>query len=150
MKNAVTHCITQTARAQVWQLIINETQKRIRLRCEPTNWKISIETQQHTACNDEFVCACNRKKLFICFVWMGTIKNCYVVLRPATKRPYAVRTQFTSGSRGGAPGAPPPPNGRGPMIFYAQIAQFSLYFSTLASLAIHFKHNFNRNMARTR
>ena len=57
--------------------------------------------------------------------------------------------QGTSGSRGGAPGARPP-NGRGPMIFYAKNAQFSQFFPTLASLAIHFKHNFNRNMSRTR
>ena len=56
------------------------------------------------------------------------------------------RYSTASGSRGGAPGAPPS-NGREPMIFYAQNAQFSQFFSTLA---IHFKHNFNRNMARTR
>jgi len=30
------------------------------------------------------------------------------------------RAQNTSGSRGGAPGARPHPNGRGPMIFYAK------------------------------
>jgi len=29
---------------------------------------------------------------------------------------------------GGAPGARPPPNGRGPMIFYAQNANFSHFF----------------------
>ena len=34
-----------------------------------------------------------------------------------------------------------PPNGRGPMIFYAQNAN--------SSLAIHFKHHFNRNMQKT-
>ena len=28
---------------------------------------------------------------------------------------------------GGAPGAPPPPNGRGPMIFYVQNANFSQF-----------------------
>jgi len=50
---------------------------------------------------------------------------------------------------GGAPGARPP-NGRGPMIFYAQNAIFSHFFSSLASLAINFKSNFNRNMAKTR
>jgi len=33
-----------------------------------------------------------------------------------------------------------PPNGRGPMFFYAQNAIFSLFFS---SLAINFKHNIN-------
>ena len=43
----------------------------------------------------------------------------------------------------------PPPNDRGPMIFYAQNANFS-HFSSLASLAIHFKWDFSRNMAKTR
>ena len=37
---------------------------------------------------------------------------------------------------GGAPGARPPPNGRGPMIFYAPNANVSQFFSSLASLAI--------------
>jgi len=43
--------------------------------------------------------------------------------------------------------APPPPNGRGPMIFYAQNAIFSQLF--LASLANHFMRYFNRNVAQT-
>ena len=34
----------------------------------------------------------------------------------------------TSGTRGGAPGAPPPPNDRGPMIFYAENANFPHFF----------------------
>jgi len=43
----------------------------------------------------------------------------------------------TSGSRGGAPGAPPPPNGRVPMIFYAQNAKFSqIFFRSLRSRSI--------------
>jgi len=55
----------------------------------------------------------------------------------------------TSGSRGGAPGARPP-NGRGPMIFYAQNAIFFSIFFTLATLAINFKLSLNRYMAKTR
>ena len=51
---------------------------------------------------------------------------------------------------GGAHPARAPPNGRGPMIFNAQNAIFSHSFSSLASLAIHLKHNFKRNMAKTR
>ena len=47
---------------------------------------------------------------------------------------------------GGAHPAPPPPNGRGPMIFLCLNANF-IYFSSLASLAINFKHTFNRNTA---
>jgi len=54
---------------------------------------------------------------------------------------------ITSGSTGGAPGTLPP-NGRGPIIFYAQNAIFFSIVSLLASLAINFKHNFNRNMAK--
>ena len=54
----------------------------------------------------------------------------------------------TIGSRGGgAPGAPPP-NGR-VYDFYAPNAIFPK-FSSLASLAIHFKHNFKRKMVKTR
>ena len=51
---------------------------------------------------------------------------------------------------GGAHPARTPPNGRGHMIFYAQNAQFSQFFSSLASLAIYFKPSFIRNMAKTR
>jgi len=54
----------------------------------------------------------------------------------------------TSGSRGGAHPARAPPNGRGPMIFYAQNAIFSHFYSSLASLATNFKHDFYRNMAK--
>jgi len=50
---------------------------------------------------------------------------------------------------GGAPGARPPPNGRGLMIFYAQKAKFSKKNSSLASLAIQFKHHFILNMPKT-
>ena len=50
---------------------------------------------------------------------------------------------------GGAPGARPP-NGRGPMIFLCPKRYFFAIFSSLASLAITFKHNFNRNMDLTR
>jgi len=38
---------------------------------------------------------------------------------------------------GGAHPARAPPNGRGPMIFYAQNAEFSQFFSSLATLAIY-------------
>ena len=41
----------------------------------------------------------------------------------------------------------PPTNGRGPMICYAPNANVSLFCSTIALLALNFKHNFNRNMA---
>jgi len=41
-----------------------------------------------------------------------------------------------------------PPNDRGPMFFYAQTL-FFLNGSSLASLAINLKHNFDRNMAKT-
>jgi len=57
--------------------------------------------------------------------------------------------QVTSGHKTAActlADSSPPPNGRGP-IFYAPNAIFSHFFS---SLAIYFKHNFNRNMAKTR
>ena len=60
---------------------------------------------------------------------------------PYAQGRYLKTTSPTSGSRGGAPGARPPPNGRGP-VFYAQNANFS-QFSSLASLAINFKHSFN-------
>jgi len=55
---------------------------------------------------------------------------------------------FTSGSRGRRTRRALPPNGRGPMIFYAQNTKFSPFF-TLASLAIHVKHHFNRNVPKT-
>jgi len=61
--------------------------------------------------------------------------------KPLYQTPYAL-----ADPEGGAPGARPP-NGRGTMIFYAQNANFSQFF--LRSL-IYFKHNFNRNMAKTR
>ena len=51
---------------------------------------------------------------------------------------------------GGAHLAPPPPNGRGPNIFLCPNSYFLTIFSSLATLAINFKHNFNRNMAKTR
>jgi len=44
----------------------------------------------------------------------------------------------TSGFRGGAPGARPP-NGRECMIFFMLITQIFHNFSSLASLANHFK-----------
>jgi len=43
---------------------------------------------------------------------------------------------------GGAPGAPSPPKGRGPMIFLCPKRQF------FSSLAINVKLYFNRNMAK--
>ena len=55
--------------------------------------------------------------------------------------------QGTSGSRGGAHPARAPPNGSGPKIFLCPKRLFFTIFSSLASLAINFKHNFNRNMA---
>ena len=51
---------------------------------------------------------------------------------------------------GGAHPARAPPNGRGPMILLCPKRQFFSFFSSLASLAIHFKSNFNRYMAKTR
>ena len=48
------------------------------------------------------------------------------------------------------PGARPPTNDRGHMIFYATKAILSLFFYLLASLAINVKYNLNRNMAKTR
>jgi len=59
-------------------------------------------------------------------------------------------TLFTSGSRGGRTRRAHPPNGRGPMIFLCPKRQFFSCFSSLASLAIHFKSNLNRYMAKTR
>jgi len=61
-------------------------------------------------------------------------------------------TQFTyilttSGSRGAHP-ARATPNGRGPMIVYAQNANFSHFFLPRFT-CINFKHNFNRNMSNT-
>ena len=47
---------------------------------------------------------------------------------------------------GGAHGAPP--DGRGPTIFMPKTLIFSI-FLPLASLALNFKHNFNKNMAKT-
>ena len=40
--------------------------------------------------------------------------------------------------------------GRGPMIFLCPKRHFFSFFSSLASLAIHFKSNFNRYMAKSR
>jgi len=51
---------------------------------------------------------------------------------------------------GGAPGAPPPPNGCGPMILIFDNAQNAIFSHFFSSLAINLKHNFNRNMAKTR
>jgi len=67
----------------------------------------------------------------------GTFLSCWLV-------------NALAGPGGGAHPAPHPrPNGRGPMICYVQNANFSHFFSSLASLAINLKHNFNRNMAKT-
>jgi len=55
---------------------------------------------------------------------------------------------YTLADPGGAHPARAPPNGRGPMIFYAQNAIFLSFFSSLASLAINFKHNFNSSIAK--
>ena len=51
---------------------------------------------------------------------------------------------------GGAHPARAPPNGRGPMIFCAKKRYFFSIFSSLASLAITFKHYFTLNMTKTR
>ena len=48
---------------------------------------------------------------------------------------------------GGAHPARPPPNGRGPKIF---LCPKRLVFTIFSSLAINFKHNSNRIMAKTR
>ena len=48
---------------------------------------------------------------------------------------------------GGAPGARPPLTAADLWVFYAQNANFTHFFSSIASLAIDFKYNFNRNMA---
>ena len=45
-------------------------------------------------------------------------------------------TQMALADPGGAHPARAPPDGRGPMIFYAQNANFSQFFSSLASLAL--------------
>ena len=50
---------------------------------------------------------------------------------------------------GGAPGARPP-NGRGPMIFYAYKANFSHFFPRSLRSRFILKSNFNRDMAKTR
>ena len=52
----------------------------------------------------------------------------------------------TSGSRGEAHPAPPPPIGRGPMIFLCPKRLIFSFFPSLASLAIHFRAHFNRTM----
>ena len=62
--------------------------------------------------------------------WGGKLK----ISRNAPKIIYL----FTSGSRGGgAPGAPPP-NDRGPMIFYAQNAFFFHFFFARDSFLAYF------------
>jgi len=58
-----------------------------------------------------------------------------------------VKMCLTLADPGHAPGAPPPPNGRGLMNLYAQNA---IFFSFYFSLAMNFKHNLNRNMVKTR
>jgi len=58
--------------------------------------------------------------------------------------------RYTSGSRGGGRTRRAPPLTAADLwFFYAQNANF-LIFSSLASLAIHFKSIFNRYMAKTR
>ena len=51
---------------------------------------------------------------------------------------------------GGRTQRAPPPNSRGPMIFLMPKTLIFLIFSSLASLAINLKHDFNRNTAQTR
>jgi len=62
-------------------------------------------------------------------------------------------TDITLADPGGGTRRTPPLTAAELWYFYAQNATFSQFFSSLASLAnvaIHFKHNCNRNMPKTR
>ena len=67
------------------------------------------------------------------FLSLKNVSKCLLCVRLRSQILFAVVSFFKKDSNpladpGGAPGARPPPNGRGPMIFYAQNAIFSHFF----------------------
>jgi len=100
----------------------------------------------------------DRKTKHISCLWYPTKgKNINLVCTPFDKWIYSyafcilnTNKYSLADSGGGAAHPARQPNGRGSMILYDQNANFSQFFSSVASLAIKFKHNFNRNMAKTR